>query len=189
MKLQNPLTGQEIPDSSIDSVAQLARKLWLAEKKVAELEAQFEEAKAEHLKLSQELVPDAMNELGMESLTLTNGYTIQISPFYSGSIPPNEGKTADPVRREKCFAWLRSKGFGSLIKTEVKVAAGQGDEKFVERVTKLLAKAKIPFVQGDNVHHMTLKSFIREQAEAGSPPPQDLFNTHIGKKATIKQKK
>lgn len=187
--MKNPLTGQDIGDSELSSVAGLARKLWTAEVKLADLEAKLEEAKEEYTKLAQEIVPDAMNELGLDSLTLTNGYVIKISPFYSGSIPPNEGKTADPVRREKCFAWLRDNGFGSLIKTEVKVAAGQGDEKFVERVTKLLAKAKIPFVQGDSVHHMTLKSFIREQAEAGSPPPQSLFNTFIGKKATIEQKK
>lgn len=188
-QLVNPLTQVPLTNEELAQVAELSRHLYLEERKMESLEAELERVKERVTQLRDVQLPNAMESLGMESLKLSNGYSIKIQPFFTGSIPPNEGKTADPVRREKCFTWLRTHGFGALIKTEVKVSAGQGDEKLLAKVTKVLEKAGIPFFQADNVHHMTLKSFIREQCEAAHPPPVELFNTFQGKRAKIEAPK
>jgi hypothetical protein len=181
----NPLTLQPIENSKLESIAKLAASYVKYQQTIDNLEAQLDVASKEFQRHQMELLPAAMEEIGLNSLTLSNGIKLSIAPFYSGSIPPNDGKDADPVRRAKCFAWLREHNFGSLIKTEVKVIAGKGDEALVEKTVAVLKDQEIPFVQADNVHHMTLKAFVREQCEAATPPPVELFKTFQGKKAVI----
>lgn len=183
----NPLTNQLIDDATLHRVAELARKQYRLETLVTSLTEQLAEAEKNLTQVRETELPDAMLANGLESFTLSNGYRVKISSYYSASIPPAEGKNADSVRRACCFGWLRNNGFGALIRTEIRVTATAGDEPLVKKVTELLQKESIPYSQGDAVHHMTLKAFVRERCESGAPPPIELFNTFQGKRAKLER--
>ena len=62
------------------------------------------------------------------------------------------------ANKDAAHEWLREQGHGDLIKTVVK----------------------------EDVHHMTLKAFVREQLREGHPVPDNLFSVYQFKKAVIK---
>lgn len=133
------------------------------------------------LRRTQEVdLPNAMQQAGVSEIKLPTGEKITIKDDVYASIPKDE-------RGELAYAWLRDNGFGDVIKNEVKVAFGRGEE---EQVAALLAECK---VNGWNnaslaatVHSSTLKALIREQLAKGNDFPMELFGAIPVSKAVIK---
>lgn len=160
----------------INGLVQLQLK---REKQVAKLEEDLATAKLELKKLQEELIPDNMLALGLESFTLSDGTSIEIKKFYAASISDEH--------KEAAFSWLREHDHDGIIKTDVLSRFGKGDQKEVKFLVSLLKKNKLPFTQKDSVHHATLRAFVKEQLEAGEKIPVDLFGVYVGNKSVIKQ--
>ena len=104
-------SADSISDVSTDklkSVADIAHKIALKEDEVSQLEDKLKTAKKELLALTDEDMPLLMEEINLESFTLSDGSKVEIVPTYGGSI-----KVAD---RPQAHDWLRHNGFGDLIK-------------------------------------------------------------------------
>lgn len=175
--MRNELTGEEISDSQLKKISSLGDELVYLTKLAEDQEKVLNATKEKLNNLQLKMLPDAMLEIGMTEFKLLNGKKITMSKFYSASISEE--------RAEEAFTWLKEHGHASIIKSEVKCTYTRGEQDKVERVTKLLAKAGIPFNLKDGVHHMTLKAFIREQIESGKTIPADLFGLYIGNKVTV----
>ena len=105
------VSADSIGDVSTDklkSVADIAHKIALKEDEVSQLEDKLKLAKKELLALTDEDMPLLMEEINLESFTLSDGSKIEIVPTYGGTI-----KVAD---RPQAHDWLRQNNFGDLIK-------------------------------------------------------------------------
>ncbi|TAK94338.1 hypothetical protein EPO05_06485 [Patescibacteria group bacterium] len=175
--MTNELTGQEVSDDKLRSIAHLANAQLAYEGMVAKLEKQLEDVNARLREVRETLLPDAMLEVGMSSFTLADGTKIQVDKFYQAKIPDDKQSFA--------FAWLRQTGNDSLIKREVKCLFGKGEDAEAARAIQVLSTMGFNPADKSSVHPQTLKSFVRERIENGEELPTELFGVYVGNRAKL----
>tara|TARA_R110002020_G_scaffold16580_3_gene58571 strand:+ start:1021 stop:1575 length:555 start_codon:yes stop_codon:yes gene_type:complete len=171
----------KLNDNKLDAVARLASEAADKEAAIRTLEEKLKEEKAALHKITDEQLPEALEEMNLQKFTLTDGSEISVKPIYSASIPKD--------RRDEAYGWLRENGFGDLVKNNITVTFGRGeDEKAVEFQGLAMSNGFEP-IQLEKVEPMTLKGWLRERVEAGDAVPLDLFGAFISNRATIKRSK
>jgi hypothetical protein len=171
--LTNPLTGLPIEDSSIESLAALVNEQVTIEDEVEALEAQLKNKKDRLNFLSEALIPGKLDELGMMSLRLANGFKVDIKPYYSCR-----------VTGEEAYTWLDENNHGGLIKTKVVREFSR-----TERDAALKFVTEHPdFNLEQGVHWQTLTAFAKEIYTNGGSLPPEYFKTFEGKKTKITRK-
>ena len=141
-----------------------------AEESVAKLK---EKAKT----LSQFEIPKMMEEMHITKLKLKDGESVEIKKIYGASIPPQH--------QEAAFTWLRNNDLGDIIKNDITVTFGQGEDNKASEYANLAQGQGFEPVQKVGVHPMTLKAVVRERLEAGQEMPSDLFKTYAGNSTKI----
>ena len=167
-----------VQNDQLTGIAKLARRSKLLEKQIEEQETELSDRKAEQRKLLEEIIPEALTELGMSSFKMEDGSSIEVKPFYGASIKEE--------RRSEAFLWLRDNGFDDIIKNTVSVRFGRGEDQLCETLLNQLREDNYPVEQAQKVEPQTLKAWVREQVERGSEFPTELFGVYIGQRATIK---
>lgn len=175
--MSNPITGYlntllETREQTTARVDQLKLELDQEEKKLAQLET--------------ELIPDAMESLGLESFTTADGAYISVKQEVRAAVRTcgrrSGSKKCDcpECRRKTALAmeWLRSEGFGSLIKHEFVVDVPRGKDDAAETVRDLIQEMGLPYRDGETVPWQTLGKFARERLEEGETMPEELFSLH-----------
>jgi hypothetical protein len=162
--------------SDLQRVVQLAELLLKLRENVERLEGELETAKKDMRRVEQEDLPDLMQELGLQTFKLTTGETIEIKQDVECGISEE--------RRARAHGWLTEHGFGGLIKTEVVAKFGRD-----QREAAVACAEKIGGEMVERVHPSTLKSFIKEQMEAGRAIPFDLFAIHPFNRVKITSKR
>ena len=129
--------------------------------------------------LETETLPDGLKNLGIKDLTLSSGAKISLVEVISASITDEN--------REPAHTWLRTNGHGDLIKNNVTVVFGKGEDEVARQLVRhLLAlrdKGETKFgdlQQKEAVHPSTLKAFVRQQVQDGSQFPGELFKLYTG---------
>lgn len=170
---------EAIPQEKLQSLGQLAAAARDLSNQAELLEEQLKATNERLRIITEKEMPDIMMELGMEQIKLTTGEKLTMSKFYNASIKPEF--------QDAAFKWLRENGHDAIIKNKVEGSFGKGeDEKFQE--TMKLLEHTIPgvFSAKTSVHAMTLKSFVKEQIEAGREVPAEPFGIFIGNKVKVK---
>ena len=119
--------------------------------------------------------------MNLQKFTLTDGSEISVKPIYAASIPKD--------RRDEAFQWLRDHEFGDLVKNNVTVTFGRGEDDTAKDFIGLCGEQGFVPSQIEKVEPMTLKAWLRERVEEGDPIPLDLFGAFISQRATIKRRK
>ena len=173
----------------VDSVTQIDQTKSLSDKVIdlRNLEDQILNAE-EHTKnlkekakqLSNFDIPKMMEEMNVKKLKLKDGASIEVKPFYGANIPLN--------KQEEAFNWLRDHGLGDIIKNDVSVTFGMGEDNKAMAYATLAQGQGYEPVQKLKVEPMTLKALVRERLEAGLEMPSDLFNLFTGNRTKITRK-
>lgn len=168
---------------TIQDLVAAATKQLGCELAVDQYESMLKQKKEELRIQSQEVVPNMMMELGLEKITLPGGYEISIQDQIQATMPKDFDKC------ERAFTWLRERDLDAIIKTQLSVPFSKGEDDKAQEIIDLLAEHGIvPNVQS-TIHHMTLKSFIREQLVNGSGVPLDDFGAVVIKTSVIRSPK
>ena len=170
----------------VDSVTQIDSTKTLSDEviKLRNLEDQVK-ASEEHTRtlkekareLSQIVIPQMMKEMNITKLKLKDGASIEVSNFYSAKIILE--------KQEQAFNWLRNNGLGDIIKNDVTVTFGRGEDNKAMAYATLAKGQGYEPVQKIGVHPQTLKAVVRERTESGQDLPADLFNTFVGNQTKI----
>jgi hypothetical protein len=156
---------------SLGEIQQLADALISAEKEVEKVEGELKIAKEHVVRLREESLPMAMQELGLDSIKLSTGQSVKVKQDVYAAIPA--------ASKQEAYGWLNDHGFGGLIKTEVSVQFGKGEEEAAQELMELLRdNAGVSPVLSQSIHAQTLCAFLREQladAETSKEFPLDLF--------------
>ena len=163
-------------DEQLSGIQNIVQKQINLETQVAAQEQVLKELKRELTDIQTQELPQAMDAVGLATVTLNTGEKVDIKPFVSASI--------SKANKEEAYAWLRDHGHGDLIKVITKVDTGR-DQKASAKAQKALVKAGLAPSTEESVHSGTLKVWVREQVEAGEPIPLELFGAYFGQKSTI----
>lgn len=167
--------------SDLKRVIQLATLLVVQRALVEKLTKELTEEKEMLTRIETEDLPELMREIGMKSVTLEDGSSVEVVDEVSCAITEE--------RRARAHAWLVENGFGGLIKTEVVVTFGSGEHDNAQALAEELRGEDLDPALVERVHPATLKSFVKEQMEKGVTIPFDLFGIHPYSKAKLKKAK
>ena len=165
----------------IQSLADQVEKL---EKYSEQLKAQediVKKTKEEIDRLSGEVIPTMMSEMGLSELKLQDGSHLKVSTSYKASITE--------ANKEMAFNWLRENGLGDIIKNEINVSFGRNEDNKAAEYAELARSQGLQPTQKMKVEPMTLKALVRERIEAGKEMPTELFSIFTENKTTIKRNK
>jgi len=166
--------------ASVQSLADQIEMLEGLNKKIDASEINLKDLKKEHDRLSGEVIPTMMSEMGLAHLKLMDGSTVDVKPHYSASITM--------ANRDAAFQWLRENGLGDIIKNEISVSFGRNEDNKAADYAALASERGFQPTQKLKVEPMTLKALVRERLEAGKTMPTEIFNVFVGNKTTIKRK-
>ena len=129
--MEADVTTPTIGDNSLKEMADLCAEQASLEEEMRQLEEQLKAKAKAARKLSQEIIPAKMSELGLESLTLKDGSSVKVKQLVQASIPVRH--------REEAFKWLRDNGHGDLIKNQVSATFGKGEDQsaneFIDKIS------------------------------------------------------
>ena len=166
------------PEDALKRVADLAALMIKLQGNVTAAEAALSNAKLAYARVEQTDLPELMAELGLSMIKLDDGSTVEVRRTYASSIKEEV--------RDKAHAWLIANGFGGLIKTKLELSFGRGQEaEAAEAAKQIEASLGVAPTVDQGVHSGTLSAFVKEQIEAGTPIPRDLFGVFEVKKAKL----
>ena len=166
--------------TNINKLADKIKELQAVEKAIELDEKQIKEKKKHLEYLSGEIIPTMLSEMGLSSLKLQDGSSVEVKTNYSATITQ--------ANKEAAFNWLRENGLGDIIKNEISVSFGRNEDNKAADYANLAKGQGFEPQQKLKVEPMTLKALVRERLEAGKEMPTELFNIFVGNKTTIKRK-
>jgi hypothetical protein len=157
----------------VEMLEGVSRRMEISENNLKDLKKEFE-------RLSGEVIPTMMAEMGLSHLKLMDGSSVDVKPNYSASITI--------ANRDAAFKWLRDNNLGDIIKNEISVSFGRNEDNKAADYAVLASERGYQPTQKLKVEPMTLKALVRERIENGKEMPTELFNVFVGNKTTIKRK-
>ena len=157
---------------NIRSLADQVEMLEGLHKRIETSENNIKDLKKEYQRISGEVIPTMMSEMGLAELKLQDGSHLKVSTTYRATITE--------ANKETAFNWLRDNGLGDIIKNEILVSFGRNEDNKAATYAELAKGQGFQPTQKMKVEPMTLKALVRERIEAGkdcllytSPSPRD----------------
>ena len=135
------------------NLSDLVRMLRKVEGEIETTEEHLKHLKSEKHKLSVENIPAPMDEMGAERLDV-DGVSVSRKMMVHASIPLD--------RKEEAFAWLRSQGLDDIIKNDVTLSFGKGEDNIAGDVIGMLQERGFDPSTKTHIHPSTLKAFVKE---------------------------
>ena len=163
------------------NITNSCKKLLETQKKIAATDEELKKLKDVETTLSEQTIPNLMQQAGVELIKLEGGISVEVKPFYSARIPSSKS--------EEAFAWLRDNGHGDLIKNQVSLEFGMKQDNEAKSLIEELKAKGLPVKQKQTVHPSSLRGFVREQIQdLGKDVPAELFGTYVANKTKITTK-
>ena len=166
---------------NIQSLADQVEKLEDLQKRLELQEENIKNTKSEIQKVSGDIIPTMMSEMGLAELKLHDGSHLKVSTSYRATITE--------ANKEAAFNWLRENGLGDIIKNEILVSFGRNEDNKAADYAELAKSQGLQPTQKMKVEPMTLKALVRERIEAGKDMPTEIFGVFSENKTTIKRNK
>jgi hypothetical protein len=156
-------------------------KLKSVQDRIKSLEDQIKDLKEDEKYFSCVVIPKLMEDMNLSSLKLKDGSELSVKKIFSATLKAD--KKAEGIN------WLRDNGLGDIVKNNITVSFGQGeDNKAVDYASLARSNGYEP-IQEEKVHPSTLKVVMKEWKDKGKEVPEELFNTFDGNQTQIKNKK
>ena len=93
-----------------------------------------------------------MDDMQITKLKLKDGEQVEIKKIYGASIPKDQ--------QEAAFTWLRNNGLGDVIKNDITVTFGRGEDNKAANMLTLQRVKGLNQFQKIGVNPMTLKALV-----------------------------
>ena len=169
----------EIHTDNTKQLSQLVRDLRAVEAEIEDAETLLKSLKRNQKALSHDRIPALMDEMGIERVDV-DGVTVSRRMMVSASIPVD--------RKDEAHAWLRQEGLDDIIKNDVTVSFGKGEDNIAGDLAGRLEQEGFNTSSKSYVHSSTLRAFVKERVTEGKPIDLDMFGAYIANAAIIKRK-
>ena len=167
--------------TGVNNLSTLVIELQKLEDEIENDEERLKLKKEKADKISNIAIPEIMRALKLKTMKLADGSAIEVKEVYSATIPLD--------KKEGAFNWLREHGLGDLIKNEVTVSFGRGEDNKAAEYADLARGRGLEPTQKLKVEPMTLKALFRERSEKNEELPSEHFNLFKGNKTKITRSK
>ena len=167
----------------ITDIAQQCVLLKEKEDEIAELEDKLKAKKAEADDISSRVIPELLQEQGLQEIKLADGSKVSVKKEFRATLPK------DDLRREAAYQWLRDQGLGDIIKNNVSVSFGKGEDNKANQLMDLAVANGFTPQQKSDVAWNTLTALYEERVKAGLDMPSDVFSLWIKDETKISRKK
>ena len=171
-----------LDDVEVTTVAQECVKLKAKEDEIAALEEQLKNKKAEADDISSRVIPELLAEQGLSEIKLADGSAVTVKKEFRCTLPKDETK------REQAYKWLRDQKLEDIIKNNVFVTFGKGEDDKAKQLLDLAVANGFEPQQKSDVSWQTLTALFRERIESGLDMPSDVFSTWVKDKTKITRK-
>ena len=165
---------------NIKSLADQVKKLRDLEDQVKAEEQALKDKEKEIERISGDVIPTLLSEMGLSSLKLADGSAVDVKPYYAANI--------SVANREAAYGWLRSNGLGDIIKNDITVSFGRNEDNKAAEYANLAKGQGYQPSQKLKVEPMTLKALVRERIENGKDMPMDIFNVFVRNRTKLTRK-
>ena len=169
-----------IEKTDIQQLSGYCLELQALEDDIAAKEEELRKVKEKADKIASEIIPNMLAEQGLSTLKLADGSSVDIRKSYNCTIKKDQ--------MELAYNWLRENGLGDIIKNEVAVQFGKGEDNKAEQLLGHAVREGYEPSQKQKVEPMTLKALYRERIEAGLDMPSEFFNTFVKDQTKIGRK-
>ena len=175
--------SKDLLDSvEVTTIAAECQKLKQKEDEIADLEEKLKSKKQEADDISSRVIPELLAEQNLTEIKLGDGSAVTVKKEFRCTLPKDE------VKREAAYQWLRDNKLEDIIKNNVFVTFGRGEDDKAEQLLNLAAENGFQPQQKSDVAWMTLTALFRERIESGLDMPSDVFSTWIKDKTKITRK-
>ena len=143
-------------------------------------EEQIKNLKNQFATITEEEMPQIMDEIGFPSITLPTGEVIEVDREYYCGIPKKF--------EDEAHQWLRDNNLGEIIKNEIVVKATKGQDEFVSQIEDRLKQFGLAYTRRQSVNAQTLKATVKEQQRQKNPLPSELFGIYEKRVVKVKKK-
>jgi hypothetical protein len=164
-------------DEDLKVVSDLANEQLRLENEVEEQGAKLKTLTEQLAKVRELDLPNALEKFGLLSITLLDKSKIVIKEDVYASISAEH--------HDQAMEWLEVTNNDGIVKNDVKVPFGKGQDAEAKQLVDLLTAQGYSFTNTRNVHPQTLKAFVRRQLEEGLPVPTDIFSIFTKRVASI----
>ena len=155
-------------------------KLKSIQKQIQELKDRMSDLKKDEDHFIYNVIPKLMNDMNLSTLKLKDGSELSVGKkFYANA---RADKKAD------AYQWLRNNGLGDIIKNNISVTFGQGEENKAMAYANLAREHGYEPSQKEDAHHASVSAVMKEWKDKGNEIPSDLFSVLDVDQAKIKSK-
>jgi hypothetical protein len=147
-----------------------------AQVKAAEIK--LKELKEQEKYISEHTIPNIMEKMNLSTLKLKDGSELAVKKVYSATIKAD--------KKAEAIQWLRDNGLGDIVKNNISVAFGQGEENKAMAYATLAKESGYEPSQTEKVEPQTLRVTMEDWKNKGNDVPQDLFWTFEGNRTKVK---
>ena len=155
-------------------------KLKSIQSEIKSLEDRAKDLKNDEKHFSCLIIPKLMEDMNLKSLKLQDGSELTVKKVYSATMKAD--------KKAECMRWLRENGLGDIVKNEITVNFGQGEENKAAEYADLARERGYEPTQDEKVHHASLTVVMKDFKEKGNEIPTDLFSTFDGNQTKLKNK-
>jgi len=165
--------------NAVAALRALAVQQHEAEMAVAMAELALQEAKENLRVISEQKLPEMMEELGIPYFETKDGLKIEVRE----TVHVYMGRSSE--EKSAALDWLEDNGHGHIIKRTVEVPFAKGQDEDARRLAEDLISEGRRATFARKVEPMTLKAFVTERLESGEDIPLELFKVHRPKSSKV----
>ena len=187
--MSNEVSNMMLEDSKdlldnveITTIAVECQKLKNIEDEIERTEELLKNLKTMADDIGSRVIPELLAEQGLSSIKLADGSSVTVKREYRCTLPKEDD------RRELAYKWLRDQSLGDIIKNNVSVTFGRGEDNKAQQLLDLAASNGFQPQQKSDVAWNTLTALFQERVESGLDMPSDVFSTWIKDRTKITRK-
>ena len=187
--MSNEVSNMMLEDSKdlldnveITTIAVECQKLKNIEDEIERTEELLKNLKTMADDIGSRVIPELLAEQGLSSIKLADGSSVTVKREYRCTLPKEDD------RRELAYKWLRDQSLGDIIKNNVSVTFGRGEDNKAQQLLDLAASNGFSPQQKSDVAWNTLTALFQERVESGLDMPSDVFSTWIKDRTKITRK-
>lgn len=181
----------EASDTELKQVAELVSAYAENDALIAELDAKIKAAKAAKVNYEENLLPAALDQVGLQHLVTTDGLTVEVAEQVHSNVTE--------ARRPDAMQWMKDHGHEGMIKSELSIRYEKGQEALAAECYDMLVEwhaerqtdAMISVLE--NVHPRTLSAWIKrtytefnpEDDDESELPDAEIFGVYRRRVATV----
>ncbi|MCH7997124.1 MAG: cyclase family protein [Chloroflexi bacterium] len=164
--LENAAEAQGPSDEQLESISALIRRQVEAEQAVESSENSLKRAKQNLKSIREERLPEAMRSAGVIDFTTPDFLSATLNDVYYANIKEED--------RDDAFAWLKEEGHDDIIKNDVNLSFGRGEEEEANNTYATLVQMGLNPTTKKHIHWQTLRAFVKEQMTKGVTLPDSI---------------